>query len=447
MSATDGSSLAKGGSLLAIAMLVANAGNYILNALLGGWLTPAEFADANLMVTIMLLVTAIAISVQLIAARFASLSDDVADTMTSATWLERRALAAGLLIGVVLVAAAPWWRDFFNSESAMPFAVLGIGMPFYLAQGVGRGVLQGHLQFGPLATTFVVEMIVRLGVAVPLVAAGFGVLGATAGLTASFVTTWIHVRILTRSGRIGSAGINTERRADMIAYAGPVALLLLGQIIINNGDVLIAKRFLDPDTAGIYAAIALVGRAVFFLSWSVATTLFPASAQRDAAGESSDGLLWGGLGIVAALGACFAIGGWTLGGVILGEVFGPEYADVSGPLGWYALATSLFAMANLIVSHHLAMGRLREALVLLGGAVLQTALLIAGRGSIDSLITAQVIAMGVLFVAVLASWRLSPRSAAHPVTLVSDPTVTDPTSNPGSVGRSDESFDDGRAAA
>ncbi len=406
MSSTGATDLAKGGSLLAIAMLVANGGNYILNALLGRWLTPAEFADANLIVTIMLLVTAIAISVQLIAARFSSLAESSADTMNMAQWLERRAVVAGLVIGLALVAFAPSWRDFFNSDSAWPFALLGIGMPFYLAQGVGRGVLQGHLDFGPLASTFVVEMVVRLGVAVPLVAAGFGVVGATAGLTASFVTTWIHVRVLTRSGRDRQARLATGRRAEMVAYAGPVALLLLGQIIINNGDVLIAKRFLDPDTAGVYAAIALVGRAVFFLSWSVATTLFPASAQRDAAGESSDGLLWGGLGIVAALGACFAVGGWTLGGLVLGEVFGPEYSEVSTPLGWYALATSLFAMANLIVSHHLAMGRLREAIVLLAGAGLQTVLLLVGRGSIDSLIQAQVIAMGLLLVGVVVSWQI-----------------------------------------
>lgn len=224
-------------------------------------------------------------------------------------------------------------------------------------------------------------------------------------LTASFIATFLHVQFLTgRHGLRPSSStpqlLAPATRTDVLSYAGPIGLLLLGQIVINNGDVLMAKRFLEPETAGVYAAIALVGRAVFFLSWSVATTLFPAAAQRQERGESTNGLLHSGLAIVAAMGVGFVGGAYFLGGLVLGNVFGPEFSDVSGPLAWYALATSLFAMANLIVSHHLSLGRLQEAVVLLVGSGLQTTLLFAGRGSIDSLIKAQVVAMTILLLAV-----------------------------------------------
>jgi len=400
----DARSLAAGGAALGAAMLVANAGNYLLNVVLGRWLTPAEFADANLMVTIMLLVTAIAISLQMIAARFVGIHavhDDHAATAALARWLGRRAWLVGGVLALVLIAGSGVLRSFFNSESAWPFAILGVGMPFYLAQAVGRGVLQGRLSFRPLAATFVVEMIVRVALGVALVAAGFGVVGATIGLAASFVATWWHVRVL--AGGHEPQMMPKAAIRELVIYAGPIALLLLGQIIVNNGDVLIAKRFLEPETAGIYAAIALVGRAVFFLSWSVATTLFPAAAQRDERGESTDGLLWSGLAIVAAMGACFVAGAAFLGGTVLGRVFGPEYGDVSSPLAWYAFATSMFAMANLIVSHHLSTGRKTEAIILLLGGFGQTAALLFNRGSIDSLIQAQVVSMGILLLAVLAS--------------------------------------------
>ncbi len=401
---TGGKQLAASGSILGIAMILANGGNYLLNVFLGRWLTPSEFADANLMVTIMLLVTAIAISLQLIAARFAGINDVRGaqhETAALAAWLERRANIAGTIVAAILVVGAPFWSNFFNTESALPFVILGLGMPFYLIQAVGRGVLQGELTFRPLAATFVVEMLVRVTVGVALVAAGLGVAGATIGLTASFLATWMHVRLLTTKASGTQVASDTVR--ELITYAGPVGVLLLGQIIINNGDVLIAKRFLDPDTAGVYAAIALVGRAVFFLSWSVATTLFPAAAQRDEAGEESNGLLYGGLLIVALMGVVFVVSAKFLGGIVLGEVFGPEYADVSNPLALYAFATSMFAMANLIVSHHLSTGRLREALVLVAGGVLQTSMLLVGRGSIDSLIRAQVIAMAILLGLILTS--------------------------------------------
>ncbi len=428
-STADGKQLATGGAILGVAMIGANGGNYLLNVFLGRWLTPAEFADANLMVTIMLLVTAIAISLQLIAARFTgihAINGNDAEIGSLANWLERRAMVVGGSVGVLLIAGAAQLSEFFNSASAWPFVILGAGMPFYLIQAVGRGVLQGRLRFGSLAATFVVEMLTRVILGIALVAAGLGVAGATFALTASFIATWLHVRLLQNETSVGTPGSDAIR--ELVVYAAPVGVLLLGQIIINNGDVLIAKRFLEPETAGVYAAIALVGRAVFFLSWSVATTLFPAAAQRAEVGEDSDGLLLGGCAIVGLMGVGFVAGARLLGGTVLGKVFGPEYADVSGPLAWYALATSLFAIANLIVSHHLSTGRMREALVLIAGGVLQTSLLLLGRGSIDELIRAQVVAMTLLLAAVVASHLLSstrkPAADSISPTTVPDPTET-----------------------
>lgn len=418
--AGEGRELAAGGAVLGIAMLLANGANYVLNIFLGRWLTPAEFADASLIVTIMLLLTAIAVALQLISARFTGIAVASGDPAVDggrglidalARWLVKRAHVGGAIAGLALIVGADWWRDVFRSEDALPFVILGLGMPFYLGQAVGRGVLQGHYRFTALAGTFLVEAVVRCAVGLVLVAAGFGVTGATIGLTASFVAVWLHVRLIERPGP--SVALDAAVARDVKAYAFPVAVLLAGQIVVNNGDVLIAKRFLDPDTAGVYAAIALVGRAVFFLSWSVATTLFPAAARRSEKGESADGLLYSGMAVVAAMGACFVVGARLLGNPVLGRVLGPEYGDVAGPLSRYALATSLFAIANLVVSHRLSMGQLRPALVLLAGGAVQTALLFAARSSIESLVDAQILAMALLLIAVLINDRLT-SSAVEP---------------------------------
>lgn len=403
---TANGELAKGGTLLAVAMLIANAGNYVLNLSLGRWLTPSEFADANLMVTIMLLVTAVAISLQLIASRFTAMSIVSGDEVEIARlrrYLDRRAGLVGLGLGAGLVFGAPFWSDLFRSESTIPFVILGLGMPFYVTQAVGRGILQGRLRFTALGATFVVEMLVRVGLGLALVSLGFGVVGATIALAVSFVAVWVHVRILmsNKRGSLGAIDSSEVRR-----YAGPIALLLLGQIIVNNGDVLIAKRYLDPDQAGVYAAIALVGRAVFFLSWSVATTLFPAATQQAERGQDVDQLLHRGLLVVGLLGTGAVVGAQLFGGFALELILGPAFAGLGSPLAWYAGATSLFALANLIVSHYLSIGRYREAVLLLGGGLLQTALLLSMRGSMQSLINAQVLAMTFLLLMVMTSHLL-----------------------------------------
>ncbi len=401
---TSGSALLTGGGILAVAMLLANGGNYLLNLVLGRWLTPSAFADANLMVTLMLLVTAVAVSLQLVAARFGGIhqaagTDARADAL--ARDLERKAAVGGVALALAFVAGAGFWSDFFRTESAWPFVILGVGMPFYLVQAVGRGILQGRLIFGRLAATFVVEMVVRVGVGLGLVAAGAGVEGATAGLTVSFVATWLVVRRW--SGPWAPGTPTRGERRDLRVYIGPVAVLLLGQIVINNGDVLVVKRFFSGDDAGVYAAIALIGRAVFFLSWSAVTTLFPAVAQREEAGHSSGGLLLGGVVVVSAICAGMVGGVAIFGDLFLTGALGDEYSGVGSLLIRYAIATSFFAVANLIVSHHLSAGRVREAWILLAGGVLQTVLLLTRHGDMLEVIYDQMIAMGILLVAVAVS--------------------------------------------
>jgi O-antigen/teichoic acid export membrane protein len=410
---TGSRALLQGGSLLALGMMAANAGNYVLNLLLGHWLEPSEFADATLMVTLMLLVTAIAVALQLVAARYASIhqargSDARADAI--AAWLNRAALVGGLVLCAVLAGLAWFWQDVFNTASAWPFVILAAGMPAYLVQAVGRGVMQGRLAFGRLALTFLIEMVVRVAVASALVAAGLGVNGATIGLTLSFLATWWSVRVL--QPVLARPALSTDELGDLRHYVTPVLVLLVGQIVINNGDVMIVKSVFDGDTAGVYSAIALIGRAVFFLSWSAVTTLFPAAAQRHEADADTTGLLLGGVAIVA--GACTAM---TILAAVFGDtfftgVFGDEYAGVNSLLVRYAIATSMFAVANLIVTHQLSAGRSRESLLLVGAAIVQTLLLLLSNDTLQTVVTIQIWTMAGLLLAVATSTATGLRSTA-----------------------------------
>ncbi|QWT24312.1 oligosaccharide flippase family protein [Subtercola sp. PAMC28395] len=388
-----------GGALLAIAMVVANAGNYILNLFLGRVLTPAEFSDANLIVTFLFSLTSIALCLQLVAARFIARADQLGfsgDSDLLARRLRLVALLAGVVTGAVLAIAAPFWSTIFHTASALPFVILGVGVPFWLVQAVGRGVMQARLMFAPLALSFVVEMVVRLGLGIALVTAGFGVDGATVALSVSFVVTCIVVLISSRS-HSDTMGPGIDY-AEVRAYAWLVSVLLLGQIIANNSDIFVAKAFFTPTDAGIYAAVALVGRAVFFLAWSVATVVFPVVARRHAAGVESSAVLRGGILAVLAIGVACTLGAFWIGGPALGIILGPAYSQLSVPLAAYAAMTTLFAVANLVASYRLSQSRVTESALLLGASVLQLILILIWHSDMATLIAMQFIAMSLLVV-------------------------------------------------
>jgi O-antigen/teichoic acid export membrane protein len=404
-SQSSADSVAAGATLLTLTMFVSNAGNYVVNVLLGRWLTPSQFSDATLMVTLMLVATALAISLQLIAAKLASNRNE-----TAIAWLCTRALYAGLTLTVVLIGGCGVLSSFFNTQSPWPFVVLGLGMPFYAVAAVGRGVLQGRFAFRSLGASFGIEMVVRAVFSIGLVAAGFGVNGATVGLALSFVATWLFVRH-TITMHWAKAQRNLVRSVSSIAK--PVAVLLVAQVIINNEDVLFSKRFLEAQAAGRYGAVALIGRGVFFASWAVATAVFPAAAARTKAVGKADRLLMTALGAVLSIGLVASGGAYFLGDTALGMVFGPAYSGLATPLALYAIVATLFALSNLMATYHLSTGNSVPSAILLAGGVVQTTLLLGKHGSIDELVRMQLIAMLVLTLCVAGYHFLGSSICTH----------------------------------
>ena len=413
-------SMGRASATLAGAMLIASAANYLLNLCLARWMSPDEFGDANLMVTLMLACSAVAVALQLLTARRVSTTgDDAGQAGDSHAGVRRqslrRAWIIGGVIGSVVVIGAPTLRTATSSASAVPFVILAVGIPMYLAQAVERGVLQGQLRFGRLALTFLVEAATRLAATLGAVALGFGVVGATTGLSISFLASWSAARP-TRPPTTAVANSRTTSRTTLRSdtnglarrAAGATSILLLAQIIINNGDVVLAKIMFDADSAGVYAVVALIGRGVFFLTWSIVMAAFPMAAR-----DGSRAVVRRAVLMVATLSATATAAVAIVMPRLTGVIFGDEYLSASGEFARYAVATSLFAVANVIATLELASGRGTAAAVVLFGAVAQTAVLLTA-GSPTAMVDVQIGAMGAVSAAtIIVFLRSAPRAGAR----------------------------------
>lgn len=398
-------------------MLVASAVNYLLNLFLARWMSPDEFGDANLMVTLMLATSAVAVALQLLTARRISTADpETAMAARSASL--RRAWAIGAAIGVLATVFAPALRDATSSASALPFVILGVGIPLYLAQAVERGVLQGKLRFKRLAVTFLVEAATRLGATLGAVALGFGVVGATAGLSISFAASWLAARPPRSRQLRAVATTAVEDGGAARRAASATSILLIAQIIINNGDVVLAKVLFEAEAAGIYAVVALVGRGVFFLSWSIVMAAFPMAAR-----DGGRAVVRQAVVAVAGVSAVATTGVALLMPYATDIVFGAEYSSASNEFGRYAIATSMFAVANVVATLELAAGRARAAAVVLTGAVLQTAILLFATTP-QVMVDIQIVAMSIVAAMVLGVFLLSAQEAEDQATTTSPSVAT-----------------------
>ena len=118
-----------------------------------------------------------------------------------------------------------------------------------------------------------------------------------------------------------------------------------GQVVINNVDILLVKHFFNNDQAGLYAAIALVGRVLYLASWSVVSAMFPVSAGVSEESDNSTVLVVP-LAIVLFISVAFIIGLGAFPEPVLRATFGSSFQmspDMHSLLGLRAAATGTIA--------------------------------------------------------------------------------------------------------
>lgn len=381
-----------GALILTVTMLGVSAANYLLNLLLARFLSPAEFGDANLAVNLVLAAAAAAAMLQLLSARSGALDDP--NGIETRRRLMRWAWGIGGALGIGLVMGSATLADTFNTSTPVLFVVIGIGLPVYLAQAVMRGALQGDLRLGRLAVSYAMEAATRVGIALVMLALGFGVIGAAIAISLSFVASAIVARHRVASGGVGerAAGRATEE-PGLAAVSVAATVLLVGQVVIANGDVVLAKAVMAPEAAGAYAAAAVIGRGLYFLSWAVVHSTFPVFARATGPEERRRAMT---RALAMVMSTCVVgIAGLALVGEWLAPLLlGGGYEAAAELLVPYAIATALFAVANLVASLDLAIGRWRAPSALLLGAALQTLLLLTFGATPMSMVMAQVVAMG-----------------------------------------------------
>jgi polysaccharide pyruvyl transferase CsaB len=412
-----GSNLLKGSALFMISATVVNLGNYVYNLIIGRALGPAAFADVNLMVTLMLLVTFVTTTLSLTTAKFSAMhsaGSDLARLSGLRRWLSHLAWIGGFALLAFFVLGSPLLSQIFQTASPIPFVILGLGLPFFVVQAIDRGVLQGQMRFGILAASFQAEMWVRLLGGLLLVALGLSVNGAVFALSLSFLATWL-VASRARAGLPPKGDYSRENRREVANFSRSASAALFGQILINNSDILIVKFFFPPEIAGQYAALALIGRIVFFATWSVVTTMFPVVAQKHQRNEPHRQLLRLSLGLVAGVSGCIIAGTLLLPNLIVNILFGEAYLMIAPMLWLYAVATALYALANVVINYRLSIGNGSGSVVAALAGVMQVVGLLLFHNSLEQVVIVQVLIMAALFTLLMAwDWRLSLRERRAP---------------------------------
>lgn len=337
-----------GSLIMLVSMMLVNLFNFAYNVVMARTLGPGEFGHINAAVTILLLASCISLAFQLVCTKFvarneaAGAKSAVVHTLLSKAWI------ASLTLGVLLFVTQKPVAAYLNLPNPWMIGILAAGIAFYAPLGVKRGAMQGVCAFPRLGGNFVLEAFTRFVVGVGLVVAGYGVLGAVGAISAAVIMAYFLPRV--------PAELRVQPGAatpPAFAEAVQAIVFFVGQVIINNIDILLVKHFFPSDPAGVYAAIAQIGRLLYFAAWfGVVNAMFPVTAAAKEENRKAHGI---GLPLVLVFGISLAFVAIAalFPHLIMGVIFGSRFVDIGWLLALYAVATGLYSLSVVFIAYEM----------------------------------------------------------------------------------------------
>ncbi len=326
-------------------------------------LEPRAYAEAFAVLgALSLLVTPAQVVQTLVARRAAELValGRLAELRATTRTIVRWTGLVSLLLALAIAAASPLIQSALRLDSPWPVVVAGIGAGALTFEPVARGITQGARDFVGLGYALAAHGLGRLVVGAATVLAGGGATGALLASPASglggIVVGWLSARrVLNRPDR------PAEREASPLGIADHVrvALILFALAGLLHLDVLAVKGFFSPDQAAAYAALALIGRIVFWSGMMVGVVLLPYVVWRAAAGEDVMRAYLASLALMAAVSGGSALVILTWPESVYGLIFGDRYPPYTELLPLYVTSAALLAIAAVTAILHIGVGRLR----------------------------------------------------------------------------------------
>jgi O-antigen/teichoic acid export membrane protein len=178
---------------------------------------------------------------------------------------------------------------------------------------------------------------------------GAGVMGAVGSISLS-----VFAAYLLPAGDAALRGETGPGQVASFSEGVQAIIFFIGQVIISNIDILMVKHYFAPRDAGLYAAIALVGRLLYFATWSVTSAMFPVSAGQAVERESRKTVAVPLL-FVGALSAGFVLLLAAFPDLVIGTLFGSgfHHGGMKLLLTMNAIATGTYALSVVLMTYEM----------------------------------------------------------------------------------------------
>jgi len=274
------------------------------------------------------------------------------------------------MIFLIIIIFSKSLGNFLHISNNFYFWLVGLTVSLSYFNVINTAFLQGLLKFGFISWTGFLGSIFRVIFGVIVVLLGFHVLGAFGSLTISTLIP-LCVGFYPLLFLIYSKKEHIDlSKKDIIYYASCVSIVNFSLMSFTSSDILLVKHFFNPTNAGLYSAMSIAGKAIFYFTAPISTVLFPLIIKKYSQGEDFLKTFYAALSLVFFPSMAITLFYFLFPHITLLLLLGGKFS-LSPFIGFYALYISIFSLLNITVIFLLSLKKISIIFPMVAGALLQ----------------------------------------------------------------------------
>ncbi|MBL7036455.1 oligosaccharide flippase family protein [Candidatus Microgenomates bacterium] len=376
--------LFSGSVIMFVGNMGANGINYVYHLVMGRMLGPVNYGVLASLYSIMYLVSIIPSSASVSIVKFVSSAKN-SELYSVYTSIKKLIFKLAIVLAVLMFVMSPSISRFLHIENVSSVALIAPVLFFSLVTLVNQSTSQGFLKFLGFVIPALISSLAKLLIGVGLILLGWSVFGVMLAIVIGAILAYFYSQKFIKK-HIKPGKTKDVDLKPFLKYSGPVLLQSLAFTSIFTIDVVLVKHFLDPFSAGIYAAISTLGKIIFFATSPVTSTMFPVVSKRRASNQSYSKIFLASLLITASIALVITAFYWLFPELAIGVLYGKDYLSAKTDLVWMGAFMLFYTLSNLLVNFFLSIGKVRIVFVPLLAALAQVGLIWLYHGSITQVI-------------------------------------------------------------
>lgn len=386
------SSFLKHNAIFFVGSVVVGALNYAYYPVLGRLMSPAEFGEIQVLVSLFLQFTIFLNVLGMITINITANYDSTVKAHRMIYELEKLAVFIAVGILVLSIIAGGFFAQALQFDSSTPFVALALALVVSIPLTFRSSFARGQKKFGVASISQLIGAGVKIIFSAVLVIAGLGVAGAIFGivgaqLAAFLYAAWWAAKLGLQRPRLNQYGKLPALKAILpeIKYAAIVFVGLLSITLMMSVDVIFVKYYFDSETAGQYAGVATVARIIFFLAVPIAQVLIPMVTLKQPARKNYQLLIKSTILTLVICGIAM-IPCLIFPDLILIILMGGQYGELADMLPILSFVVFIISLVNLVMMYYLALRRKIPALIGIIGFGVVVGLVLVSHATVSTIV-------------------------------------------------------------